>query len=676
MKKLLFKNFPHLLHGADYNPEQWKGYSSVLEDDMRLMKKAGMNEMTVGIFAWAELEPEEGQFDFSFFDGVLDRVLENGGRVLLSTPSAARPKWLADRYPEVLRVNDRGERMRFGGRHNHCLTSPVYRAKVAEINRRLAERYASHPAVIGYHISNEYSGECFCPLCVAAFRDFLRERYQNDIERLNHAYWARFWSHTYRSFDEVEPPSSIGEQAVHGLNLDWRRFVSHQTADFMRAEIAALRAGGATQPMTINMMPGVRDTNYAEYADSLDLISWDSYPDWHGPDHVGAAVHTAFWHDYFRALKQKPFLLMESAPGLTNWKPVNKLKRPGMERLSALQAVAHGSDSVQYFQFRKSRGSSEKLHGAVVDHCGSDQTRIFGEVAAIGRTLAAIDGVAGMMPAPRVAVIYDLESRWAISDAQGLAHGGDKGYLAACLSCYRPFFARGIAVDVISPNADLSRYDLVVAPMLYMVKSDTVSRLSRFVREGGTLYATYTLGMVDESDLCYLGGFPAGELKEVFGIWNEEVDTLYPEERSGVTMGDRHYEGDTVCELIHARGAAVLATYDRDFYAGRPALTCNRYGKGKAYYQAFRDRGDFCDTVLGQIAAELSLPRALDATLPEGVTAHTRSDGTTTYLFVENYSGTPVTLPLDHAMTDAESGAVTDSVALDAFDVRIFKNTP
>ena len=461
----------------------------------------------------------------------------------------------------------------------------------------------------------------------------------------------------------------------------------------MRAEIGAIRKSGSDLPVTVNMMPGVRDTNYAEFAPFLDIISWDAYPDWHSPQHLFAAQHAGFWHDYFRALKQKPFLLMESAPAVTNWKPINKLKRPGMDRLSALQAVAHGSDSVQYFQFRKSRGSSEKFHGAVVDHVGTDETRIFREIAKTGETLSKIGEVLGTSPHARVAILYDFENRWALTDAQGFVFdGGDKDYAATCVEYYRFFWERGISVDVVAPHADLSRYALVIAPQLYMTDADTEARLTDFVREGGTLYATYMLGYVNESDLCHLGGFPANGLKDVFGIWNEEIDTLYPTESVAVDMGGTRFAGKTYCELIHARGAEVLATYQSEFYAGMPALTRNRYGKGVAYYQAFRDAdtpapacgttyhpapygtGSFKDAVFEEIIAALGMKKALSALPRKGVTAHTRTDGTHTYLFVENYSGEPIAdLALDGTWLDLEENIATDRVSLDGFDVRILK---
>ncbi|MBO5270816.1 MAG: beta-galactosidase, partial [Clostridia bacterium] len=609
-----------------------------------------------------------------------DKIYANGGRVILATPSGARPHWLAEKYPEVLRTRTDGHKDLFRTRHNHCYTSPVYREKVRQMNTRLAERYGKHPAVVAWHISNEYGGECFCPMCQNAFRDFLRKRYDNDIKKLNHAYWATFWSHSYDNFDQVEAPSEYGEKtSVHGLWIDWRRFVSYQTKNFMEAEIAAIRAVEPNLPTTINMMPAFYNLNYTDFADSIDVASWDSYPDWHirGKlnDHLHQAYSTAFWHDYFRSMKQKPFLLMESAPGLTNWKEINKLKRPGMDRLAAIQAIAHGSDSVQYFQFRKSRGSQEKFHGAVVDHVGTSETRIFREVQSTGATLQAIDEVVGTMPDVKVAIVFDWETRWALDHAQGFKNKA-KGYRSTCEEYYRYFWERAIAVDIVGPRADLSKYSLVLAPMLYMTSEETIEHLSAYVQNGGTLYATYTTGMVDESDLCYLGGFPGGKLKEVFGIWNEEIDTIYPEERSHIAMNGAEYLGIDYCEVVHARGAEVLATYTSEIYAGAPAMLRNVYGNGMAYYQAFRDDGAFKEAMLDMIVRDLKIPSALPRPLPKGVTAHMRRDDEngTEYLFVENYSGTPVTaLPLGGVWRDLESGESTEAVSLGNFDVRIFK---
>lgn len=671
MRKNIKNNYPHFIHGADYNPEQWHETDGVWDEDMRLMKLANCNEMTVGIFSWAKLEPKDGAYDFSFLDEIIEKIKKNGGKIVLATPSGARPHWLADKYKEVLRVNEDGVRMKFGGRHNHCYTSPVYREKVRKINELLAERYGKNEAVIAWHISNEYGGKCYCSLCQDAFREYLKKRYKNDIHSLNQAYWSDFWSHTYDNFEQIEAPTPIGETNIHGLNLDWRRFCSHQTLDFMKAEIAAIRKYSKDIPITTNMIPWWYDLNYNEFAEHIDIASWDAYPDWHNADHVRQAVETGFWHDYFRALKDRPFMLMESAPGLVNWKEVNKLKRPGMDTLASLQAVAHGSDSVQYFQWRKSRGSVEKFHGAVVDHVGTEYTRVFQEVKKTGEILKAIDEAAGSTVRARVAILYDWESRWALDDSQGFQK--EKKYSKTCVDYYAPFWKRGIAVDVIGPNKDFAKYDLVIAPMQYMTSRELIDKIEKYVKDGGRVFATYMLGMVNESDLCYLGGFPAKKLKDVFGIWNEEIDTLYPDERGEVEMDGKKYVQKDYAELIHTIGATTLATYTKDFYARLSAFTVNSYGKGKAYYQAFRDDGEFIEKVISELLQELEISPTIPCLPMQGVTAHKRTDGETDYLFVENYNAERVEIELGDEYINMVTGERVSKVDIDAYSVVIVK---
>lgn len=674
-KKHPCDSFPHFIHGADYNPEQWIDDTSIWDRDMELMRKANCNEMSVGIFSWAKLEPREGEFDFSFLDEIITRIGNNGGKIILATPSGARPHWMTDKYPEVLRVNPMGQREHFRARHNHCFTSPVYREKVRMMNRKLAERYGNNPTVIAWHISNEYSGECHCELCTNAFRDFLRNKFHNDINELNHAYWTTFWSHTYDSFDQIDPPGPLTETGLHGLNLDWHRFVTHQTADFIQNETAPLRELTPHLPVTINMMYEFYDLNYHEIAKVIDFASWDSYPEWHNGDDTLIAQRAAFWHDLYRSLKDKPFLLMESTPSLVNWKPYNKPKAPGLDVLSSIQAVAHGSDSVQYFQWRKSRGSSEKFHGAVVGHDGTENTRVFRSVRETGRILKEIDQICGTLTPAKVAVVFDWENMWALDDCQGYANAGKK-YFETCYEYHRIFWERGIDCDIISPKADLSRYKLVVAPMLYLTGKETIENLKRYTAAGGVLWATYMLGTVDCNDLCYLGGIPAKELKEVFGIWSEEIDTLYPVERRHTALAGQAHELCDYCETIHLQGAEAMAVYADGYYAGSPALTCNRYGKGIAIYQACRDSGSLKDALLDELMCQHDIQSCViaDGALPHGITAHSRTDGVTTYVFVENYSATEThTISLHSKMKNMRTGETTDTCTLTPYSFAIFQ---
>ena len=275
-----FYGFGKMLYGGDYNPEQWLEHPEILEKDITFMKEAHINVVSLGIFSWSALEPEEGRYDFSWMEERINTLYENGISVFLATPSGSRPRWMAEKYPEVLRVDARGQRAHYGERHNHCYTSPVYREKVRRINMELARRFGSHPGVIAWHISNEYGGECHCPLCQAEFRNWLRDRY-GTIENLNRRWYTSFWGHTYQDFDQVESPSPLGDSSVHALNLDWKRFVTDRTVDFMKHEIRALRDAGSDKPATTNMMYYYDGLNYHKFADAVDFISWDNYPVWH-----------------------------------------------------------------------------------------------------------------------------------------------------------------------------------------------------------------------------------------------------------------------------------------------------------------------------------------------------------------------------------------------------------
>lgn len=676
----LFPKVAALLHGADYNPEQWENYPGIIEKDITMMQQAKCNVMSVGIFSWAKLEPREGEYDFAWLDAVIEKLYAAGIHIFLATPSGARPAWMSQKYPEVLRVGRDRVPALHGGRHNHCMTSPVYREKTLKINRLLAERYSQHPAVLGWHISNEYGGECHCGLCQQKFRDWLKARYKT-LDALNHAWWSTFWSHTYTDWSQIESPAPQGEVSIHGLNLDWRRFNTAQVSDFCRHEVAPLKAVNADLPVTTNFMEYFYDYDYWQLAKEIDFISWDSYPMWHREkEETTLACYTAMYHDMMRSLKGgKPFVLMESTPSTTNWQPISKLKKPGMHILSSLQAVAHGADSVQYFQWRKSRGSVEKFHGAVIDHVGHLDTRVGREVSKLGDMLARLSAVAGCRTEARVAIVFDQQSRWAMDDAAGPRNMGLE-YEKTVNEHYRPFWEKGIAVDVIDADQPLSQYALVIAPMLYMVRQGFAERAEAFVAEGGHLVTTYWSGIVDETDLCFTGGFP-GPLRKLLGIWAEEIDCLGEGERNlvqglaGNASGlQGPYQVRHLCELIHTETAQALATYRDDFYAGRPAVTVNRFGNGKAWHVASRNDLQFQRDFFAGIINELALPQAVDADFPPGVVATARTDGESTWVFVQNFTAQQQLITLPEGYTDSMTDAVAvGETVLLPWDCRVLK---
>ena len=635
-----------ILYDGDYNPEQWLDEPEILKQDVQYMKEAGINTVTMGMFSWAALEPVEGEYHLDWLADWIDTLYGNGICTILGTPSGARPKWLADRYPEVLWVEGDRTRRLFGGRHNHCYTSPVYREKVRKINMLLAERFAAHPGVILWHISNEYGGDCHCPLCQKAFREWLAKQY-GTVEELNKRWWTAFWSHTYRSFDEIESPSPIGETECHGLNLAWKRFVTEQTADFLEAEIRALRDAGAKQPTTANLMYDFALLDYDRIARSIDIVSWDSYPLWHKKEDIDTALDNGMQHDYMRSLKKQPFLMMESSPSMTNWTKVSKVKRPGALTAAGIQALAHGSESVLYFQIRQSRGSSEKFHGAVIDHACRNDGRVFREVSELGKELEGLAEITGSEVSADAAVIYDTENRWALEDARG-PRNENLHYHESALKSYKALRHRGLNVDVIHASASLEGYRLVVAPMLYLFHNGFAQKLREFVEQGGSFVLTYWSGIVDWDDRCFLGGTPHGVM-DVFGMRRTETDALYETERNLLcpakgSFMKGSYECRYLCDLITLEGGRALMTYGSEFYKDTPAVTENCFGKGRAYYVGADAEQAFYDELYGYLSRQAQLKPVVRGTVPEGVEVSGRNSDDTTYVFVQNFRNRPADL--------------------------------
>ena len=651
-----------LLHGGDYNPDQWLEYPEVFEEDVRLMKEANVNCVSLGIFAWAALEPEEGRYELDWLDHIITSLGEEDIQVVLATPSGAMPNWLTQKYPEVMQVQADGKRNLPGKRHNFCYTSPVMREKITAIDRVLAERFGTRKNVILWHISNELGGNfgdstCHCELCQEAFRQWLKKKY-GTLEKLNSAWWNHFWSHTYTDWSQIHSPGPYGETTSTALVLDWRRFSTEQISSFCELEIQTVKAA-SDLPATTNFMDFFKGLDYNRMKKGLDIISWDSYPFWHEQkDEVPVAARTAANHSVMRALKKAPFLLMESTPSSISWRNSNPLKRPGMHMLSSMQAVAHGSDSVQYFQWRKGRGGYEKFHGAVLDHKNGTNTRTFRDVTEVGARLAGLsDKIDGTVNRPRAAIIFDWENWWAVEDTQGPRL--DLDYVECVLSHYRAFWEKGIEADLIGMDEKLDGYQLVAAPLNYMYKSGYAEKVREFVAGGGTFVTTYFSGMVNDTDLCFVGHHP---LEDVLGVVQEEIDAPSEDFENQFSYGDAEYPARRMCEVVHAKeGTEVLSVYERDFYAGCPVVTRNHFGKGEAYYLAAESDISFLRAFYGDMFKRAGLKNALGTELPYGVTvterAGTDGDGRD-LVFVLNFKNEPVCVGGAGKWTDAESGAV------------------
>jgi beta-galactosidase len=613
-------SFGRVLYGADYNPDQWQ--PAVWDEDMRLMKDAHVTAVSVPIFGWVGLQPDEDTFTFDWLDDVLGRLAGNDVGVCLATATASVPAWVDQRYPDVLVVDEDGVRRRHGNRHSFCPSSPNYRRLSTGLVRALATRYADHPALRLWHVNNEYGTLCYCDLCAEAFRGWLDKRH-GGLDGLNNAWNTSFWGHTFTDWSQVEPPTTKGEHAIQALRLDWHRFASEALLGCYRAELEVLREVTPDVPVTTNLMGPFFRLDYHRWADELDVVSWDNYPRPHDPPST-----VAFNHALMRGLREgQPFLLMEQSPSQQNWQAYNWLKPPGVLRLQSYQAVAHGAESVMYFQWRRSRGGIEKLHGAVVEHHGRSDTRVFREVATIGGELASLrTRTLGGRVAARAAVLFDWPNWWGLTYSSGPSV--DLDYLAECRVAYAALHGLGVQTDVVSPRADLSRYDLVVAPVLTMVDEQVGAALTARVRAGATLLVTPFSGLVDGNDLVHPGGAP-GPLRDLLGLTVEETDALPPDRTNGLRIvqaldglpAGEVLPSGVLCERLLLSGAEPVAVYSRDFYLTEPAFTRNRHGEGRAYYLATLPAQGGMSRLLAALCAEAGIgsPLAGGEPPPAGV---------------------------------------------------------
>ena len=650
-------------HGGDYNPDQWP--EAVWDEDVRLMRQAGVTIATLPVFGWRALNPAEGVFTFEWLDRVIERLDAAGIDLCLATATAAQPAWVDAKYPDVLCADEYGRVRPHGNRHTFCPSSPNYRRLSADLVRAIATRYGRHPRLKLWHINNEYGGSwpnyCYCPRCAEAFRGWLRERH-GSVEALNRHWNTAFWGHTYDDFAQIEPPYAHGEGSIMGLRIDWRRFHTEQLLGCYLNEAKILREITPDVPITTNLMGAFFSLDYRRWAPHLDIISWDNYPMWDDP-----AATTSFKHALMRGLHHgAPFLLLEQSPSHQNWAPSCRLKRPGELRQMSYQAVAQGADSVMYFQWRQSRACIEKYHGSILEHHGRPDARVFREVSALGAELSSLGTatLGGRVPA-RVAVLFDWESWWALSASSGPRR--DLDYTSEVVPYYAALFASGIQTDVIGWDADFDRYDVIVAPWTTMVTAAQAARIEARVRAGASFVATHFTSRVDENDTMHEGGAP-GHLRDVLGLTVEEYDAL----PTGATNGVR-FEADGaeasvsfLCERVWLHDAKPLARYTADFYAGEPAITVNHHGLGDAYYLAAKLEPAALARFLRTVCAAhgIASPLADGAPPPEGVEVSVRrADGEAPLLYLINHASSDRAIPLpagDHR--DLISGAVHQGV--------------
>jgi beta-galactosidase len=663
------KPFPgHVLYGADYNPEQWP--EAVWQDDMRLMQLAGVNMVSINIFSWAFLEPQQHTYYFEQLDRIMNMLAEHAIAADLATGTASPPTWMSRLYPAMLPVTRDGKRLTHGSRQHYCPNSLDYRREAGELVRRLAERYARHPALSLWHVNNEigcHVSHCYCDRCAAAFRSWLEERYDS-LEALNAAWGTAFWSQRYFNWQDILPPRLSPAQNNPGQCLDYQRFMSSALLACYLNEADILRKLTPDIPLTTNLMVAFKPADYFAWAPHLDIVSFDNYPSIATPP-----WETALSQDLMRSLKNgRPHLVMEQTPSQLNWMAQNPHKRPGNIRLQSLQAVAHGADGVMYFQWRQSEAGAEKFHSAIVSHEGSERTRIFQQAARIGADLRQLSPeVCGSRISARVAVLMDWHNWWAVEYLPGPS---DRlNYWKQLKYYYRALHALNLEIDFVEPGSSLSRYSLVVAPLLHMLQPGLARKLESFVEQGGLFLTTFFSGLVDHDDHVVSGGYPA-ELRGLLGVRVEEFDPWTDEMTNAVAIQDGPLQGTYPCtlwgEMLHLEGARALATFTSDYYAGGPALTVHQFGAGQAYYLATQVSQELLDKLTRLLCRQAGVPALLEAPAGVEVTRRRRTDGRSVY-FLLNHTDqdTLVALPAGTFKALLAGGEHTESVAVPAGDV-------
>lgn len=602
-----------IVYGGDWNPEQWP--EEIWSEDVALMREAGVNRVSLGIFSWSWLEPVEGTFTFDRLDRCMDLLAENGIQACLATPTAAPPPWFAHTYPEALPQDADGRRLTHGSRQAFCPSSPIYRDRALRIAGQVARRYKDHPALTIWHIHNEYgchNARCHCDTSAEAFRAWLCERYQS-LDALNEAWGTAFWSQHYTDWAQILPPRATPAIGNPAQLLDFRRFSSDALLDLYRAERDLLAAIAPGVPATTNLMAGMHwEMDYWRFAEELDVVASDHYLNGDEPH-----IQLAFSADLARSLnKGRPWILMEHSTSAVNWQGHNRAKGPRELIRNSVQHLARGADAIMFFQWRASREGAEKWHSGMVPHAGKD-TKVWREVVELGELLKDLADVEGSTVAADVAILMDYASIWAQDHpAQPTANHKPVEIIR---QWYGELWKLGVTCDVRHPEDDLSGYRLVVVPALYLVSDAGAANLHQFVESGGVAVVGPYSGIVDENDRVRLGGYP-GAWRDLLGV---RVEEFFP--CDGVEVWR---------ELAHATTAEVLNTY----VTGEPAWTRNAWGAGTAHYLTTLPRDADLRAVLAKVCAEAGVPTTTGLELVR----RSHPDGRS-YLFAINHGDTEAT---------------------------------
>lgn len=641
--------------GVDYYPEQWPRARWGV--DARLMAEAGFNIVRLAEFAWATMEPLEGQFDFSWLDDAIAILAEQGIRVILGTPTASPPPWLMHQAPEVFRVREDGIRLTYGNRREYCPNNPSYQEHSRQIVSQMAAHYANHPAVIGWQIDNEFGDRCYCPVCCEAFQEWLCRCY-GSLDALNDAWGTAFWSHRYSDWSQIPTPAATGHSPNPGLALDYYRFSSDSYVAYQQAQIDLIRRACPSHWITHNLMGfGFERINYFDLARGLDFVSWDNYRrlQWRFQPEVDPS-RAALDADTMRGLKRQNFWVMEQQAGPGGWEVISVAPRPGELRLWAYQSIAHGADAILFFRWRTARYGTEQYWHGLLDHDGTPGRR-YQEIKQMGGEIKRIgDMIHGSMVKSAMAMVLSYDSRFAF---QIQANNPQFSYPAYFYQVYRAFYQRHVSIDVISATDDLSAYKLVVIPTLHIISAREADNLARFVQAGGILMVGPRSGVKDETNAVVNKRLP-GLLSELCGVVVEEYDSLTPQMGQSLSFAldalpnDASAMTQVWCDILQPQGAEVVARYTSDYYAGKPAITIHRVGAGSAVYVGTCGNDRLYEILSGWL---LDLAQLRSVQVIDGLEVAERWQGNVSLLFVLNHGSSPQELKLDatyHNLIDGQ----------------------
>ncbi|RAZ30218.1 MULTISPECIES: beta-galactosidase [Microbacterium] len=652
-----------IAYGGDYNPEQWP--REVWREDVRLMREAGVNLVSVGIFSWALIETSAGVFDFDWLDEIIGLLHENGIAVDLGTPTASPPAWFFAEHPDARAVNRDGVVMGFGSRGMASHSAPAYREAAVRIASTLAERYADHPAVVMWHVHNEYGvpvGEDYSEHAQRAWRGWLQEKY-GSLDALNAAWGTAFWGQHYGVWEHVGVPAAAPSVVNPAQRLDFARFTDAQLRACFVAERDAIRRFSSL-PVTTNFMANQHHgCDLWAWAREVDIVSDDHYL-WAAD--VEGEIGLAIAADLSRSVGGgKPWILMEHSTSAVNWQPRNVAKRPGEMARNSLSHLGRGADGILFFQWRAGRSGAEKFHSAMLPHAGTE-SRVFREVVDLGAKLNRLAEVRGSRVHADVAILWDFESFWA-QDLEWRP-SEDVSHDERIRAFYERLWRDNITVDFALPGHDLSGYKLVIAPAQYLLRQADADNLNRYVEAGGTLVVSFFSAVVDENDAVHPGGF-AAPLEPSLGIRVEEHLPLRAGATTTIEFGGASHTADVWHEHLVVSDAETRATYVDGPGAGMPAVTRKRHGAGTGWYVSTRPDAAGLAAIMAEVYADAGIA-PVDA--PAGLEIVRRAGDADDYVIAINHAATDAELALEGV--DLFSGrAVRGTLEVSAGDVAVIR---